>query len=162
MNPTNEAPEKLETETCTRCGGSGKYSYCQMYGDRCFKCAGSGKVLSKRGVAANKYLTELRSKLSTDIQVGDAIFNDGGHGGPKRGFYDVTEIRPCTLNEGLTYFVCGETFSRGIWVQYPELVRIRQTAEQSAATWAKAMAYQASLNKTGKPSKKTELLLAAA
>lgn len=29
-------------ETCSRCGGSGHYSYCDMYGTRCFKCAGSG------------------------------------------------------------------------------------------------------------------------
>jgi hypothetical protein len=30
-------------ETCTRCGGSGEYSYCQSHGTRCFKCGGSGK-----------------------------------------------------------------------------------------------------------------------
>lgn len=34
-------------EECTRCGGSGRYSYCQMYGDRCFKCRGSRQQLPK-------------------------------------------------------------------------------------------------------------------
>ena len=29
-------------DTCTRCGGGGHYSYCQMYGTKCFKCGGSG------------------------------------------------------------------------------------------------------------------------
>ncbi len=33
--------------TCSRCGGSGRYSYCQMYGDRCFGCSGSGKGLPR-------------------------------------------------------------------------------------------------------------------
>lgn len=27
---------------CNRCGGSGSYSYCQMYGTTCFGCGGSG------------------------------------------------------------------------------------------------------------------------
>jgi rRNA maturation protein Nop10 len=30
-------------ETCSRCGGSGRYSWCQMYGDTCFKCGGKGE-----------------------------------------------------------------------------------------------------------------------
>lgn len=34
-------------EVCSRCGGCGRYSWCQQYGDRCFECAGSGKVLPK-------------------------------------------------------------------------------------------------------------------
>lgn len=33
----------IATRPCSRCGGSGHYSYCQMYGTRCFKCGGSGK-----------------------------------------------------------------------------------------------------------------------
>lgn len=36
---------KLEHRTCTRCGGSGHYSYNQIDGTRCFGCAGSGKML---------------------------------------------------------------------------------------------------------------------
>lgn len=39
----------FDVEPCSRCGGSGSYSYCQMYGTRCFKCAGKGKYLSKHG-----------------------------------------------------------------------------------------------------------------
>jgi hypothetical protein len=31
-------------ETCGRCDGSGRYSYCQMHGDRCFGCQGAGVV----------------------------------------------------------------------------------------------------------------------
>jgi len=32
-------------KVCGRCGGSGRYSYNQMDGDRCFGCSGSGKVV---------------------------------------------------------------------------------------------------------------------
>ena len=32
-------------ETCGRCGGTGRYSYCQMYGDMCFGCSGKCVVL---------------------------------------------------------------------------------------------------------------------
>ena len=46
-------PEKLYThalrnlyllgwnKNCTRCGGSGNYSYCQRFGTKCFKCDGN-------------------------------------------------------------------------------------------------------------------------
>ena len=46
-----QAPS-FETETCSRCAGSGNYSYCPGYGNRCFKCSGKGRVYSKRGHAA--------------------------------------------------------------------------------------------------------------
>jgi hypothetical protein len=32
---------------CSRCGGCGNFSYCQMYGTTCFKCGGSGKTATK-------------------------------------------------------------------------------------------------------------------
>lgn len=44
-----------ETTTCTRCGGTGEFSYCQRYGTMCFKCKGKGKTLTKRGQAAANF-----------------------------------------------------------------------------------------------------------
>ena len=32
-------------ELCGRCGGSGRYSYCAMYGDTCFGCSGKCVVI---------------------------------------------------------------------------------------------------------------------
>lgn len=40
--------------TCTRCGGSGRYSYCQTHGDTCFGCSGSGKGLPRLTVTLVK------------------------------------------------------------------------------------------------------------
>src|SRR5207249_1748734 len=47
-------PLFFESETCSRCGGSGHYSYCQRYGTTCFKCGGRTTVLTKRGEAAQR------------------------------------------------------------------------------------------------------------
>ena len=44
--------------TCSRCGGSGRYSYCQMYGDRCFGCNGSGKGLPRLSARLVKVVQE--------------------------------------------------------------------------------------------------------
>lgn len=35
---------------CGRCGGSGRYSFNQIDGDRCFGCRGAGHVLPREGV----------------------------------------------------------------------------------------------------------------
>lgn len=34
-------------QECGRCGGSGRFSYCQQFGDRCFGCAGQCYVAMK-------------------------------------------------------------------------------------------------------------------
>jgi hypothetical protein len=39
-------------ESCSRCGGSGSYSYCQMHGSVCFKCSGRKRVLTRAGAKA--------------------------------------------------------------------------------------------------------------
>jgi DnaJ-class molecular chaperone len=43
----------FEHVTCSRCGGSGHYSFNLMYGTVCFKCHGRGWCYTKRGAAAN-------------------------------------------------------------------------------------------------------------
>lgn len=35
------------TETCSRCNGSGRYSFCERFADICFKCGESGIVMPK-------------------------------------------------------------------------------------------------------------------
>ncbi len=66
-----------ETETCSRCGGSGTYSYCQMYGSTCFKCSGRKRSLSRRGAKASAavgaFIAERFSKAVETLEVGDRI-----------------------------------------------------------------------------------------
>lgn len=47
-------------QPCGRCGGSGSYSYCQMYGDRCFGCQGKKFVAMK---LTRKLLDEAKVKV---------------------------------------------------------------------------------------------------
>lgn len=67
----------FETETCSRCHGSGKYSYCQDYGDVCFKCAGRGAVLSKRGAIAQRFYIESCQVPMSSLKIGDKIQCNG-------------------------------------------------------------------------------------
>jgi len=63
----------IETETCTRCCGTGNFSYCQTYGTKCFKCGGSGKQLTKRGKLVQARYNELRAIDAMDIKPGMRI-----------------------------------------------------------------------------------------
>lgn len=172
---TTQAAEKvgiLETQTCTRCHGSGQYSYCPGYGTTCFKCAGTKETLTKRGVMANRYLLSLRSKSAGELKVGEVIWSAGVPGHIKSGWHTIKEILP--YEDKGRYVVNGVEQPKRIdlieikcpvlhmpGVSPEQVIRVRQDKEQSAATWAKAMAYQATLSKMGKPTKKTEALLAA-
>lgn len=49
-------------ETCSRCGGSGRYSWCQMYGDKCFKCGGKGEFAA---ALTAKTLDAARTKVES-------------------------------------------------------------------------------------------------
>jgi len=40
--------EDKHMKTCSRCGGSGHYSYNQMYGTVCFKCNGMKYLLPRK------------------------------------------------------------------------------------------------------------------
>lgn len=63
----------LETVTCSRCCGSGNYSWCQRYGTTCFKCGGRKAVLTKRGAAAAALLDRLRSKPQKRATLAQAV-----------------------------------------------------------------------------------------
>jgi hypothetical protein len=176
---TTEPVLRLERETCSRCGGSGHYSYCSMYGTRCFKCAGKKEVLSKRGAAAMAHLKTLRSKRAGDLKVGDRVWHDGlvvpGAVCDKGGWATVTEIRPGdAARDGgqivgyTTDPVTGMTV--GGTVVPPELVvetnrckhqttadrlfRVFVSKEREVETLKAAIAYQDTLTKTGKPRKR--------
>lgn len=140
----------FETETCSRCGGCGRYSYCQMYGDTCFKCHGKGKVYTARGQAAKLYYNSLCSLTLDKLEVGMEIWCESFF--TKSGWSTVTTIRPDTLNEGMVIVETGR-MSHGVWAKEVNTFRVRQTPEQVKAKQAQAIAFERSLNKTGKPNK---------
>lgn len=70
-----------ESVECSRCGGSGRYSYCQMYGDRCFKCQGKGRTYTKEAQQSRDQVVALRlsltQKKAADLVVGDVVKHYG-------------------------------------------------------------------------------------
>lgn len=69
--------DHFEKETCTRCGGTGKFSYCEGFGDTCFKCLGKTITLTKRGRAAYEFYVSLLKVPMSEIKVGDFIAVEG-------------------------------------------------------------------------------------
>jgi len=166
----NTTQNKLETMTCSRCGGSGHYSFCQMYGTKCFKCHGSGVAYTARGMAARAHLEALRSKPAGELVPGDIVRFRGVPGISRDVWATIASVR-CPSE--LKAWIAGEPVDTTDLVDYvatetvkgtscamtglnrAELVRVFQTPEQTASTLARAVEYQATLTKAGTPRKRT-------
>lgn len=146
--------EKFETTTCGRCGGSGRYSYCSMYGDRCFKCSGAGRIYTKRGLAASRFYTMLLSKPVSELKPGMLLRTPtmSGDTGPWTPIESIT-IDTDTLNaERYGYTPMHITFEGGGGyggLEPTKLMRVGSTVEEKQAARAKALEYQKTLTKTG-------------
>lgn len=81
----------FETEVCSRCGGSGRFSFNLMTGDTCFKCRGKGNCYTKRGQVAIDYYRELLKVPVTELKIGDLIWCSHLCG-PAGGFRAITKI----------------------------------------------------------------------
>lgn len=151
----------FESVTCTRCGGSGHYSYNPMTGTRCFKCNGHGETLTKRGAAAQNYYRLLLSKRYRDLEPGDKVHDAGVPGFMAGGWREVVsiEIAPYTWHSN------GEEVTRlavsvkakdwGYANADPEgMVRVAATREEKRQAREIALAYQARLTKQGKLTKR--------
>lgn len=160
----------FEIENCSRCGGSGKYSWCQTHGDTCFKCGGTGISYTKRGAAAFAYMKSLVMVPASDIKVGDLIRAE------IISPYQITKYNATVseINENADfksqYYVNGELVDSpphmaikhtnaklgdGVIYALPDTkIQIVPTAEQLEDLQKQAIEYQSTLTKTGKPKKK--------
>lgn len=148
---------QFETQACTRCGGSGRYSFNLMHGDRCYGCGGTGTTYTKRGKAAKAMFHSLLERDADEITVGDNVLvSSGAMGlGPDR-WHFVSEIRDDAHNPGrkiLTLKRNGKVACS--YGTCPGLkLRCVRTEEERAAKMAQALAYQETLLASGKPSKR--------
>jgi hypothetical protein len=149
LSLVSESPRQFETITCSRCGGSGHYSYCQSYGTTCFKCAGSKRVYTKRGRAAVDYFNSLRSKPLKDFVVGDLMYNESGPLN-KGGFSRVTESKADAYNAG--YWTVS-TEAMGYSGNPNTLRKVGLSKERKQELLSQAYDYQETLTKTGTPRK---------
>lgn len=142
-----------ETETCSRCNGSGHYSYNQMTGTRCFKCHGNTVVYTKRGSAAVKFAEELRSLPVSEISVGDRIYWGKGGRITVTAISEPHESGVSVVRDGkwvpcMQITLTGKTLTRAF--------NIDDTVRRG---WTQDMVdqverFQTNLTKAGKPRKK--------
>lgn len=156
----------FEKETCTRCGGSGNFSWCQSHGSRCFKCGGKGETLTKRGAAASAFLKRLLERPITTIKVGDRVrcefwypagslcvwgtVKDILHRTESGASSDTTTGQMVEWTRPVIELCC--VTSRGLFSHVGHLetmVRPAHSAETKTAARAAALDYQATLTTTG-------------
>lgn len=145
----------FEHTTCARCGGSGRFSFNAIHKDRCYGCGGTGYQLTKRGAEAARFLRDLKVKPAGEIQVGDLIRFELMS---SAFFARVEEIGPDKLNPGhlcikATRPKTGEAVRSLVFPTTP--VRMGFTEQEKADHVSQALAYQNTLTKAGKPSKRT-------
>lgn len=145
----------FEHLTCTRCGGSGKYSFNMMDGTRCYGCNGSGYMLTKRGQAAQAFLNNMRSRPVEELKVGDLVYIDFSFQRPK--FMRVESMRRDELNTKHENWIlefpsenCAWTVTYG----FGHKMRVGFTAEEKAEQVKAALEFQASLTKGGTVAKR--------
>ncbi len=79
MNSTDNTPKKVttremfETTECSRCGGSGHYSYNTMHGSMCYGCKGRGWQLIRNG---SKALDAWKAAYTVTVAVRDLVAGD--------------------------------------------------------------------------------------
>ncbi len=75
---------RYETEECSRCGGTGSYSWNALTGSTCFKCNGGRIQFTKKGAKARKAVQALLDELTLtpagEIVAGDRVQLQGRKG----------------------------------------------------------------------------------
>lgn len=141
-------PFSFESTTCSRCGGSGHYSYCQSHGTRCFKCGGHGIVLTKRGAVAQQVFNEMLTVEAQDVEPGMKVLDSGVPGIIPGGWREVESVKLVGDEVHIEADGYGERTSMG------SPVRIARTNGEKQEFKAAALRYQETLTKQGKPRKR--------
>lgn len=145
----------FESAYCTRCGGSGRYSFNLMNGDRCFGCGGQGVQLTKRGKAAKAFYIESQQVAVTDLKPGMFVWDDMyGKVAKFLEVLSVGESRSCAIVNGEPIPYIDIVTRRCTHNVYPSSkVRAVRDEAQRKEQVAAALAYQATLTQQGKPRK---------
>jgi hypothetical protein len=137
----------LESKTCSRCGGTGNYSYCQMYGTTCFKCGGDGVVLTKRGKVAQAWLSAKKRKPLSEVVLGEWALSEGIPGFSASVWVKIDTIEGA--GEELVVSGLTKRGERHNWKGAGTVVRISQGKARNAELAKEALAFQETLTLTG-------------
>jgi hypothetical protein len=160
----------FESRVCTRCHGSGSYSFNLRHGSICYGCGGRGEQLTKRGAEAQRFFRELSMVSVSDLKVGDVVRASGiTRGGDSYTHAaTVTEVLlddpsapTCTSKVGDAPAVTrrystvrlSSKLGDSTLHTFPE-ARLELAGGDRKARVEKALAYQATLTQAGKPSRR--------
>ncbi len=140
----------FESVYCSRCAGSGRYSFNLMHGHTCYGCGGKGVTLTKRGAAAQKYLKQISSKPARELRVGDVVKFDMCF------FVCWSPIEKIEVSDSGNIMLTTTRAKTGETIQVSgispdSMIELRFVGEQRAALVKQAKAYQATLTKDGVP-----------
>jgi len=155
---------KFETKTCSRCGGSGRFSFNLMHGDMCYGCRGKGIQFTKRGAEARRFYDESLTVPASELKVGMGIKENSGW----KNFALIQAIDTGTDFElgqrHVTAYSLGEAGKRQMILAdtgrckakfYLDCrVRVMHTDEEKRVKLQAALEYQATLNANGTVSKR--------
>lgn len=101
----------FQTEVCGRCGGCGRYSWCQMYGDKCFGCQGTGKVMSGECDAYYHARSRVAERRVSNDLVGRIVNNPSQtwQKYPKKFLWEVTGFEAVGETRIITRYGATET-----------------------------------------------------
>jgi len=155
---------KFETKTCSRCGGSGRFSFNTMHLDMCYGCKGTGIQFTKRGAEARRFYDESLTVPASELKVGMGIKENSGW----KNFSLIQAIHHGTDKElgekfQTSYFMGPSGDREMILVDpgrckskfYPDCrVRVMHTDAEKQVKIQAALEYQATLNANGTVSKR--------
>jgi hypothetical protein len=155
---------KFESKTCSRCGGSGHYSFNLMHGTMCYGCSGSGIKYTKRGAEARRFYDESLTVPASELKVGMGIRENSGW----KNFALIQAIDTGTDYElgqrHITSYSLGEAGKRQMILAdtgrskakfLPDYrVRVMHTDAEKKVKIQAALEYQATLNANGTVSKR--------
>jgi len=144
----------IEQVACSRCCGSGQYSWCSAHGTTCFKCGGSGITHTKRGWVVVDYLNDLRLKEVTiyELKVGDRCRLDN----VTFTIAEISEVKPFSDKGKQVYITTkGGQFCQAIELSNGYCNLKAFTGIDDIKSWTQAIDFQNTLNKSGKPTKHT-------
>lgn len=138
----------FEHVSCSRCGGTGRHSYNQMDGDRCYGCGGSGNKLTKRGQAAQDFFRDRLKVPMAALQVGATYRVDTMSGRQVPMVLESVEESTLNRHAGVTHIVkfrgSSTTHAHHVNGETATFTRLPTQDDRDAA-----LAYQATLTKTG-------------
>jgi len=156
--PQTDLATGFESQTCSRCGGCGRYSFNQMDRDMCYGCRGCGLVFTKRGSVARQYFQDSILTAAGDVKVGWIARGNNGK------WFPVVSVEPYQLR--------GASLKTGVMVPYDrpgvditygkvghiedltEMIPAQPNIEAVAAFRNAALVYQQTLTQAGVPRRK--------